>query len=925
MTVSIANTELTNSFNTWRLNTNHMATVISNNVVTVSRAGDANRNAVSVGNGHIKGTFTANELRTTTLKSGNTSDAGGWLYVRSNTVVNATSFAVSANTTISGNVIISTSGSQVFDVGDISRIRVTGGSAGQYLRKTGTNKFDFEPLTLRQITNLSSNSAHLVLSGSNATFSTTGDSPKFILANGNGKRVELYAANTATSVDLHVELEDNAGDSRFVLVDSANTVVGYIDSDGNARFYGTLQADGATTLNGSVTLGDADTDTITVKGKFANIAVTGVASFNGTTNFNGTMNINGNVNVGDNAADTLTVTSTSSMNGNTTIGNSVADTLNVNARVMSNFVANGSYDLGTSPLRWNNIYGTRVDTATLNASGKSTIAALHANGNIDTDGTLTVDGTSYLNALNATTLTANGTATFNGNMTLGDAQTDVITVKGKFANQSTTGTASFNGDMYLGNASTDTITVKGSFANQYTSGTAVFSKVGVKTSTVSAGYDVEAARSVKIGKNLTIGGNTSITGILNVTGGLSIPANVVIAIANGTFNNIEVSGNTTLGSDSSDSLVLNAVLDSSVTPRTGGRHTLGGTSNRWHYLYANNISVTQSLGVTKNATISGNTTISKKATINELAVTNNVTISGNLTVSGTTTTVNTETINLADNIIALNSNHSGAPTQNAGFNVNRGTSANVALIWNETTDRWQATVTSDQNATTFDNVLTANAHSISDRTTITSVDATNDFLLIYDATDTKLKKVNITNSALVGPTGAKGQKGEVGSKGQKGEVGVTGPTGPTGPAGAKGQKGEAGGFTTGSDAQVNSLGVNTAASGTAGEIRATNNITAYYSDERLKNFESNISNALSIVRSLNGYYFYGNDVAAKLGYDTEKRQVGVNAQEVERVLPELVTEAPIDPEYLTVYYEKLVPVLIEAIKELADKVDALNK
>jgi hypothetical protein len=71
---------------------------------------------------------------------------------------------------------------------------------------------------------------------------------------------------------------------------------------------------------------------------------------------------------------------------------------------------------------------------------------------------------------------------------------------------------------------------------------------------------------------------------------------------------------------------------------------------------------------------------------------NDVTVSGNLTVSGTTTTVNTETINLADNIITLNSNEVGTPSQNAGIEVERGTSTNVTFQWNETTDVWEYTV-----------------------------------------------------------------------------------------------------------------------------------------------------------------------------------------------------------------------------------------
>jgi hypothetical protein len=69
-----------------------------------------------------------------------------------------------------------------------------------------------------------------------------------------------------------------------------------------------------------------------------------------------------------------------------------------------------------------------------------------------------------------------------------------------------------------------------------------------------------------------------------------------------------------------------------------------------------------------------------------------VTISGNLTVSGDVTYVNTTTLNVGDNIITLNADVPGgtAPTQNAGIEINRGSSANVQFVWNETDDRWTA-------------------------------------------------------------------------------------------------------------------------------------------------------------------------------------------------------------------------------------------
>lgn len=86
------------------------------------------------------------------------------------------------------------------------------------------------------------------------------------------------------------------------------------------------------------------------------------------------------------------------------------------------------------------------------------------------------------------------------------------------------------------------------------------------------------------------------------------------------------------------------------------------------------------------------TTVSIGAATGTTTVNNALTVAGDLTVSGTTTTVNTETINLADNVITLNSNEAGTPTQNAGIEVERGTSTNVALQWNETSDVWEFTV-----------------------------------------------------------------------------------------------------------------------------------------------------------------------------------------------------------------------------------------
>ena len=67
---------------------------------------------------------------------------------------------------------------------------------------------------------------------------------------------------------------------------------------------------------------------------------------------------------------------------------------------------------------------------------------------------------------------------------------------------------------------------------------------------------------------------------------------------------------------------------------------------------------------------------------------NNVIISGNLTVSGTTTTVNSNTVNIGDNVIVLNSDEAGTPSQNGGLEIERGTSTNATILWDEGNDYW---------------------------------------------------------------------------------------------------------------------------------------------------------------------------------------------------------------------------------------------
>ena len=137
------------------------------------------------------------------------------------------------------------------------------------------------------------------------------------------------------------------------------------------------------------------------------------------------------------------------------------------------------------------------------------------------------------------------------------------------------------------------------------------------------------------------------------------------------------------------------------------------------------------------------------------------------------------------------------------------------------------------------------------------------------------------------------------------------------------------GLGTANDVQFDSLGIGTSASGTTGEIRATNDVTAFYSsDVALKENIVNIPNPLEALKKLNGVLFdwkkdYIDSRGGEDGYFVRKKDVGVIAQEVEKVLPEAVAQR--SDGVKAVKYDRLTCLLIEAVKKLNDKIEILTK
>ena len=112
----------------------------------------------------------------------------------------------------------------------------------------------------------------------------------------------------------------------------------------------------------------------------------------------------------------------------------------------------------------------------------------------------------------------------------------------------------------------------------------------------------------------------------------------------------------------------------------------------------------------------------------------------------------------------------------------------------------------------------------------------------------------------------------------------------------------------------------------SGNVFTVKDVVAFYSDERLKENIRPIMDALGILRKLDGVRYNANALAGSFGFDMDREQIGLKAQQVKDVLPELIERAPFDlddegksksgEDYMTVKYDRVIPVLVEGIKQL---------
>lgn len=211
-------------------------------------------------------------------------------------------------------------------------------------------------------------------------------------------------------------------------------------------------------------------------------------------------------------------------------------------------------------------------------------------------------------------------------------------------------------------------------------------------------------------------------------------AQIIVASSGGVPTYVTMSGDATISNTGVVTLSANAIALGTDTTGDYVANLVAGTgvtlTNNSGEGATPTIAIGQSVATNANPTFAGATMDSVQVGItaaNEIDTTSggltidsasgtttiddNLTVTGNLTVSGTTTSINTETITLDDNIIVLNNNETGSPSQNAGIEIERGTSTNVLVRWNETNDKWEIT----NDGSTYGNIVTT-----SDTGTITS-------------------------------------------------------------------------------------------------------------------------------------------------------------------------------------------------------------
>jgi hypothetical protein len=558
----------------------------------------------------------------------------------------------------------------------------------------------------------------------------------------------------------------------------------------------------------------------------------------------------------------------------TVVGNTVSGNISTNGLVYTNYLR----VLGDANVESNVQVTKNVITGNVVSSGLIHTTDLRVSngvivlGNENVEGTLVV--TSNINGGNLTTtgttrtgaLVANGRTDLNGSIFLNGSST----VTGPFAvsNMTVSGNVSIGGTTSI---DSESFTLRSLTPQPLDAG---FSFFGVNRGAFANSHirwnEPEKYWDIRDVQNPTSYSKILTANLISDSVTSTSQSTVASSLAANTLSNAIVTANTNLR-NYTDGAITTA--NTNLRNYTDGAITTANTNLR---LYTNSVVTANNLALTNytNSVVTANNLASTNyanSTFVRLSsgpqtITGDLILAGNFTVSGTTTTVNTQELNIADAIITLNSDvpPSTSPSESAGVSVNRGSAANVSIIWNEATDRW--TFTND--GSVYSNIGSSAAESYANsaylhaNSAFTKSNAS--IVLSNDTTTNATRYISFTPS------------------------------------------------TSGSIGALTVSSTKLSFNPSSGRVTATDFFAS--SDRNLKTDIETIENALTLVNKLRGVTFTWKESGVP--------GMGVIAQEAEEIIPEVVYEVD---GVKSVSYGNLIGLLIESIKELTQEVDYLKQ